>query len=255
MLSWLHPLPKLAVALAFLLASILVFDLVFQIALSLGMVLVLIVFERVPVWKVLLLCVPFALFGFGFLTTSLLFRQEAGVALDAAGQSLWHALPFSAGLTLFFRALAGGLVSMAFALTTDPGQLVRALMACRLLPPRFAYALFSALELVPDLAGAANEIRLARAMRTGRRPRRIPGPVEIGALVVPLLAFAVRRAGRAAIAMEARGLAAGGARTIINLPRLSRRDAVFVGLAGLVLAMLVAGARTGWSLSALAGAA
>ncbi|MEP2453389.1 MAG: hypothetical protein ABJH70_22475, partial [Nitratireductor sp.] len=65
----------------------------------------------------------------------------------------------------------------------------------------------------------------------------------------------VRRAGRAAIAMEARGLAAGGARTIINLPRFSRRDAVFVGLAGLVLAMLVAGARTGWSLSALAGAA
>ena len=105
MSSWLHPLPKLAVALAFLLASILVFDLVFQIALSLGMVLVLIVFERVPLWKVLLLCVPFALFGFGFLTTSLLFRQEAGVALDDAGQSLWHALPFSAGLTLFFALL------------------------------------------------------------------------------------------------------------------------------------------------------
>lgn len=91
----------------------------------------------------------------------------------------------------------------------------------------------------------AQQIRLARAMKQGRPPRRFPGPVESFSLVIPLLAFAIRRAGRAAIAMEARGLAPGAPRTITTAPRFHRRDVAFVAVALAMLALCIS-----WSIRA-----
>ena len=122
-------------------------------------------------------------------------------------------------------------ISVFFALTTDPGRFVRALMRHARLPPRIGYSLFAAMQLVPDLVGEAQQMRLARAMKSGRRLRRIPGPFELMSLVIPLLAFAIRRAGRTAIAMEARGLAPHAPRTIMNAPAFHGRDGVFVVVA------------------------
>jgi energy-coupling factor transport system permease protein len=82
--------------------------------------------------------------------------------------------------------------------------------------------------LVPDLASEAQQMRIARAMKTGRRIRRVPGPTEIMSLVIPLLAFAIRRAGRTAVALEARGLSPNGPRTIMNAPRYKRSDTFFI---------------------------
>jgi len=238
MLSRLHPLPKLLVCLAWVIASILVFDARFQAATILISATALIVLERKSPLVVAALMVPFALFGFGFLTTSVLFREESDFALRMAGESPFGSAAFSAGIVLFLRAVACGMVSALFALTTDPGGFIKALMANWRLSPRIGYALFSALYLVPDLAAQAQQIRLARAMRSGRPPRRIPGPFETASLVVPLLAYAIRRASRAAIAMEVRGLD-GGPRTITAAPRLERADGWFVVSAVGLLGVLV----------------
>ncbi|MDO8882401.1 CbiQ family ECF transporter T component, partial [Pseudotabrizicola sp.] len=128
MLSQLHPLPKMALCLIWIGASVLVFDLRFQVmTLTLAFGLLWGV-ERVALWKLLALMVPFALFGFGFLTTSVLFNKESGFALQMAQEQAMTSPDFSPGLVLFARALACGMVSALFALTTDPGQLVRALM-------------------------------------------------------------------------------------------------------------------------------
>jgi len=243
MLSRLHPLGKLAACMTWIAASILIFDLRFQLATVIMVALVLVVAERISLLKILALMVPFALFGLGFLTTSLLFGRESDFALRMAGESPLGSLQFSAGLTLFLRAIACGMVSALFALTTDPGAFVRALMVSWRLPPRFGYSLFSAMQLVPDLAEQAQQIRLARAMKAGRPPRRIPGPFELASLVVPLLAFAIRRAGRAAIAMEARGLAPATARTVIDAPRFGWRDCFFVVSSAALLALLIVALR------------
>ena len=239
MLTSLNPLIKLAVCLVWMVACIAVFDLRLQLAAIVIVVLALIFLQGVRPLVVLALMVPFALFGFGFLTTNLLFRQEAEFATRMAGQALFASPAFSAGFTLFLRAIAIGLISAFFALTTDPGAFVRALMAYCRLSPRFGYALFSVLQFVPDLAAEARQIRIARAMKQGRPPRRFVGPVEAAGLLVPLLAFAIRRAGRAAIAMEARGLARGRARTLTHVPAFGRGDTAFALAASLVLALLV----------------
>lgn len=235
MLKTIHPLAKLFVCLLWLAASVLVFDARFQLAAIAIACLALMILDRISPLVLLALMVPFALFGFGFFTTSVLFRQESDYALRMAGETFFGSPAVSAGITLFLRAVACGTISLLFALTTDPGGLVRALMTSCRLPPRVGYSLFAAMQLVPDLASEAQQIRLARAMKTGRPPRRIPGPLEVASLVVPLLAFAIRRASRTAIAMEARGLSADAPRTILHAPQFRRRDGLFIVVA---LAML-----------------
>ncbi|MDN2583227.1 energy-coupling factor transporter transmembrane component T [Aquibium sp. ELW1220] len=242
MLSALHPLPKLVLCLAWIAASILVFDAVFQVATILVAALALVLAERRSPLLVLALMVPFALFGFGFLTTSVLFRQESDFALKMSSETPFGGAALSAGIVLFLRAIACGMVSALFALTTDPGRLIKALMLSWRLPASIGYALFSALHLVPDLAAEARQMRLARAMRRGRPPRRIPGPGEAASLVVPLLAYAIRRASRSAIAMEARGLGARPHRTVTGAPVMGRRDAVFVVAAVVLIGASLAAA-------------
>jgi energy-coupling factor transport system permease protein len=240
MLKALNPITKLFACLVWLAAAVLVFDAQFQVACIAFPMLALVALNRTSPLLLLALMVPFALFGFGFLTTSLLFRQESDFALRMAGESLFATPAFSAGVTLFLRAVACGMISAFFALTTDPGTAVRAFMRHFRLPARFGYSLFAAMQLVPDLAGEAQQMRLARAMKSGRPPRRIPGPVELFSLVIPLLAFAIRRAGRTAIAMEARGLSPDGPRTILNAPSFGWNDAVFgLTATGLLVASIV----------------
>lgn len=240
MLSAAHPLPKLVICLIWLGAAIAVFDAAFQLAVIAIAIFMLIIVERRSPLLVIGLIVPFALFGFGFLTTAALFRQESDFALQMAKEAPLSGESVSAGIVLFLRAIACGLISSVFVLTTDPAQLLKALMADWRLPPRIAYALFSAMQLLPDLAREAQQVRLARAMKRGRRPSRMPGPVETASLVIPLLAFAIRRAGRAAIAMEAKGLSASPRRTILGAPKTGVADAVLVTVAVTLLAALVA---------------
>ena len=88
MLKALNPLSKLIVCCVWLVAAVLVFDPRFQLAAILAPALALVVFNRTSPLVLLALMVPFALFGFGFLTTSLLFRQESDFALRMADESL-----------------------------------------------------------------------------------------------------------------------------------------------------------------------
>ena len=241
MLRSFHPLLKLGLCLAWILASLLIFRLSFQIAMFGLATVVLLMDARVPLGRLLMLMVPFALFGFGFFTTSVLFRAESGFAVQMAREQggLSDVEP---GLVLFFRVMACGMVSAVFVLTTDPGQLIRALMQRLRLPTPAGFALLQAMHMVPDLQREAFSLRMARAMRLGRPMRRVPGPAEVTGLAIPLLAFAIRRASRAAISMEARGLQPGRTRTFLPQPGIGRRDGLCLvgGLCVLALTLVLA---------------
>lgn len=239
MLSRLHPLPKLAICMAWIIASLVVFDLQFQLAVLVLALGLLWLAEGVPLWKLLAVLVPFALFGFGFLTTSVLFHRESGFAVQMAREQGAAAPDVYPGLVLFCRVLACGMVSALFALTTDAGRLVRALMLHLRLPAPVGYALLQAMHLIPDLGREMQVLRMARAMRQGRPLRRVPRPGEIVALAIPLLAFAIRRASRAAIALEARGLQPGRQRSQLPQPGMMRADLAFAMTGAVALAALV----------------
>jgi hypothetical protein len=153
-------------------ALILVFDARFQLIGLAGAALALVLFGQVRVLLVLALAVPFALFGFGFLKTSLLFREEGGYALQVAGEAAISGEALQAGIVLFLRALSCGMVSALFVLTTDPGALVKAAMRDWRLPPRVGYALFS----VPARRPRPRVRTASDQTCAGHEERRAPAP-------------------------------------------------------------------------------
>lgn len=237
MLKALHPLPKFALCLAWIAASLVVFRLSFQMALFAAATLILLTDARVPARRLLLLMAPFALFGFGFFTTSVLFRAESGFAPQMAREQ-GGGPDVAPGLVLFFRVLACGMISAVFALTTDPGQFVRALMRHLRLPAPMGFALMQAMHMAPDLRAEMLQLRMARAIRLGRPLQKIPRPAEAITLAIPLLAYAIRRATRAALSFEARGLQPGRGRTYLPQPKMTLVDAVMLASGGLVLALV-----------------
>lgn len=243
MLKTFHPLPKLTLCLVGIITSLAIFRLSFQIALFAMATLLLLVDARVPPHRLLALMVPFTLFGFGFFTTSVLFRAESGFALQMAREQ-GGTPEVAPGLVLFFRVLACGMTSAVFAITTDPGRFIRALMKDMRLSAPIGFGLMQAMHMVPDLRQEIFQLRMARAIRLGRPLRCIPTPSEIMALAIPLLAYAIRRATRAALSFEARGLSDRGPRTHLPQSAIARGDVIglAVGLAVLAALSLASGA-------------
>ncbi|WP_372611612.1 energy-coupling factor transporter transmembrane component T family protein [Aquicoccus sp.] len=239
MLKAFHPLPKLALCLAWIAGSLLIFQLWFQVTLFCAASALLLLDARIPPRRLLVLMIPFVLFGFGFFTTSVLFRAESGFAVQMA-QEQGGTPAVAPGLVLFFRVLACGMTSAVFALTTDPGQFVRALMQHLRLPAAMGFALMQAMHMVPDLRGEMLQLRMARAIRLGRPLRRIPTPAEAVALAIPLLAYAIRRATRAALAFEARGLHPNRKRSQLPQPPITRSDWVLLSVGSLLLLAMTA---------------
>lgn len=239
-MSAIHPFAKLAVCIAWIAAASLILDPWFlggSIALAVALLLAS---GAASLRAIGLVSIPLALFGFGFLWTAALFREDGGYVAALSSEAAIGSPALRAGVALFLRAIACGMISFLFASTTDPGALARAAIAQARLPARYGYALFATFNAAPEVASDLRILRQARAMRRGRAPSRLIGPREAFALAVPLLAAAIRRASETAVAMEARGLSRDGRPTVIGAPPWRRSDAVFtlLGLAALTAAIV-----------------
>ncbi len=237
----LNPLSKLAAALLYIVAATLVFDPVFQlsvIAASLGSLLILECVRPADLAKAIW---PFALIGLGYLWVNLAFFNRASLYTWATAAVPLAAHPaLFAGTTLFLRAVAFGAISLFFVRTTDPADLTRSLMLRAGLPPAVAFSLFSALQFLPGLREDLRLLRLARGLRAPTARRRWRDRLSsYPSLALPLLAGTIRKASRAAIAMEARGLSRPMARTSLKGSPLGGADAVFLVVSiGLLPALL-----------------
>jgi energy-coupling factor transport system permease protein len=199
-------------------------------ALAVSLSVVILVVARVPLRRFGVALAPFLFFA---VTSGWIY---AVAPTNVYGWSGWH-VAVAVGL----RTIAAGLVSMLFAFTTAPGDLARALVHRAGLPRRFVFGALAAIQFLPMLA---EEARLARLVARAALP---PGASRLSFafaglradVVIILLAGAIRRAGTAALAMEMRGLSiASGRGTAWRVPRPGRRDAVFVALTLLLLALL-----------------
>ncbi len=158
-------------------------------------------------WKLwLLLMIPFVITAFGYLWTTVLFAAEAG------GTVIWTWKQFEVtdaqwtrALSLAFRVIAFSSISLLFALTTKPVTFVISLMQQFRLSPKLAYGIMVGYQFLPVVKEEFIQIRHAHRLRgVGVEKwwwQRIYG---MRRLLIPLLAAAVRKAERAAFAMEAR---------------------------------------------------
>lgn len=141
------------------------------------------------------------------------------------------------GLRVCVAATAGVL---GFA-TTDPTDLADALTQQLRTSPRFTIGSLAALRMLPLLGAEWRQItvaRRARGMEGGRNPvRRVR---LFASTMFTLLVGAMRRAGRLAAAMDARGFDSEVPRTYARVQRMRRSDWIFLVTAVLVSVAAIA---------------
>lgn len=236
MISRIDPLSKLAISLIWLIAlSVCNRPLTFAI-IAAALLALLTAVERVPIGKLARSLAPFAFFA---LTSSWIYAA----APNSSAYNMAQATGWAAAVVVGSRTMTIGLVTTLFALTTEPADLARALVARARLSPRFVYGALAAIQFLPGLAEEARMARmtarasLAHASGGGmrRRTRLLFAGLNPG-LALVLLAGAVRRASAAAIAMELRGLGVATAPPTWRVPQFTVRDAVFCAAAIIFIA-------------------
>jgi energy-coupling factor transport system permease protein len=141
-------------------------------------------------------------------------------------------------VAILLRVLAVGVPAVLLFATTDPTDLADALAQLARLPARFVLGALAALRLVGLLLEDWEALSLARRARgvadRGRIRRFL---VQAGTLLV----FAVRRGGKLATAMEARGFGGAVRRSWARRSVLRPRDVLFMLVgAGVVAAAVTA---------------
>jgi energy-coupling factor transport system permease protein len=244
--SYLHrlnPLTKLALTLPVAGLVSLVFEPLSPLIIALVAVLATWRLGNVPLPAILRPLGFSLLLGFGMFWTSTLYYAGQG----AEGPSIVPGpirIPEASlvyGLTMVTRLLAIFATSSLFVLTTNPVDLVVALIHQARLPVRIGYAVFAAYRFMPLVHEELGNIRAAHQVRgaaTGRGPvARIRQTIGYA---IPLLAISVRRAERVALAMDSRGFGARRDRTYYRSTTLTRADLIFALGAIVVLTLILA---------------
>jgi energy-coupling factor transport system permease protein len=238
--SWLHrrnPTAKLAAHLVLSLLMTVVFDPVTPLAFVALALVVGRLLGRLPLAVVLRAMTPFWILAASLVVSNALFAARPDEATV-----LWRGGPFIAtlegatiGLSLAERGIAVAAFSVLLILSTDPTDLVRSLVQQARLPARFAYPALAAYRFLPLLQTEFDTIRLAHRLRGVGRTR---GPLgwlrEQTRLAIPLLANAIRRSERVALAMDARGFSG-------QRPRTHFRRVAFEPADGWLIALTTAG--------------
>ncbi len=206
---------------------------------------------RLP-WRVIWAALqPVGIVLVGLFWTTALFYQgqahETPLVLPLVGptvsvSALWYAV------SIALRVLAIYTFSQVFILTTDPVDFVRALVQQGRLSPRLGYGVLAGYRFIPLLESELQNLRAAyrvRGIGKGRGP--LARARQVWRTAIPLLALAVRRAERVALAMEARAFGALPTRTYYRQFRFQQADLLFLAGLTVVLAGLLGGlAALGW---------
>ena len=172
-----------------------------------GVILLQLLFSQVNWKKWLLFMIPFVITAFGYFWTTLVFAEDqSGPIIWSFGAWEIHEVPLQHALALSFRVLAFSSLSLLFAFTTNPVTFILSLMQQWKLSPKIAYGVLVGYQFLPVLKDEFVQIQQAQRLRgvpaESNVFRRIIG---IRRVMIPMLAGAVRKAERAAFAMEARG--------------------------------------------------
>lgn len=186
----------------------------------------------------------FAVAGVAILLANILFNKE-----NAASQALFHlgsvkvtgpAL-WAAG-TLWLRLLSFALLSLVFIKTTEPQHLILSLVHQLRLSYRVAYGTMVGYRMLPLFQADYQTIRTAQRVRGVREGRGLLHAwSRTRRYAIPLLAGAVRKAGRVAVAMDARAFGALPGRTYRERMVVGRSDWVFLAATVAIVAVVVVG--------------
>lgn len=182
--------------------------------------------------------------GVGILLANVFFNKQNATSaalfslgsVEITGAALW-----AAG-TLWLRLLAFALLSLVFVKTTEPQRFILSLVHQLHLNYRVAYGTMVGYRMLPLLQADYRAIRAAQRVRGVREPR---GALHLWRRLrryaLPLLTGSVRRAGRVALAMDARAFGALPRRSYRQRMTVDWHDWLFIAIVILTVALVVVG--------------
>jgi energy-coupling factor transport system permease protein len=188
-------------------------------------------------------------FAASFVLVNALFHRELGevTPIFSVGPLTvsWEGLQL--GLSIGLRVLFIVSTSLLFVATTRPGDFVLSLVQQARVNYKLAFAVLAAYRFIPILSAEYANIRAAARVRgVGGRSGLLGGLRALRRDAVPLLAGAIRRSERMAVAMDSRAFGAYPTRTYRKRLHVSGRDRLFlVGLLVLSVAIFAALVYTG----------
>jgi energy-coupling factor transport system permease protein len=231
-----NPVAKLAAALCVSLVLVLTIDVV-SAGVALALEAVLLPFAGVRGRALWLRTAPIAVSAVAAAIATALYGVESGTVVWRVGFATVSTGSLNLALAIALRVVAIGVPAVLLFATTDPTDLADALAQLVHLPPRFVLGALAALRLVGlfiDDWRALGRARRARGVGDGGGP--VGALRRLGSRSFALLVLSLRRGGKLATAMEAKGFGAGGPRTWARTSVFRRRDAVLIGIGAAIAA-------------------
>jgi len=247
----LNPMAKMVGMVIVMSGATLYFDPIIPGALTIGLMLALWLLGGAPLGLLLRwllpalgMGLPLAIFGALYFDVT---RVVQPAVIGRLGpwlltiEGLWSALGLGLRLGCFMAA------SLFFVATTDPTDFALSLIQQAHLPYRFGYGLLVAYRFLPLLRTEFETIRVAHRVRGVGERAGLRGRFEqLRRYAIPLLAGAVRRSERTALAMDSKAFGAGPGRTYRRVLRVTRRDYAFVlGTLAYTVAVVVLASQIG----------
>jgi energy-coupling factor transport system permease protein len=185
--------------------------------------------------------VPFMALALSFVVLNGIFHRDLGAVTPIFSLGpltvSWEGLRL--GLSVGLRVLFLVSTSLLFVATTEPGDFVLSLVQQARIPFKLAFAILAAYRFVPILSAEYANIRAAGQVRgLGERAGILGSVRSLRRDAIPLLAGAIRRSERMAVAMDSRAFGAYPTRTYNKQLRVTARDRLFL-LGVLVISAII----------------
>jgi energy-coupling factor transport system permease protein len=228
-----------------------IFDVATPLAFLVLTILAMIVLGRLSLGQVLRSLVPFLLIVLSFVVLNTIFHRPLAseTPIFSVGPLTVSREGLEIGLSIGLRVLFLVATSLLFVATTDPQAFVLSLVQQAKLGYKLAFALLVAYRFVPLFAEEYANIRAAARVRgIGTDAGFLARLRSLRRDAVPLLASAIRRSERLAVAMDSRAFGAYPTRTYRKTMTVIRADWFFLfgtlGMSAALLFILIASGLT-----------
>ncbi|MCR2822489.1 energy-coupling factor transporter transmembrane component T family protein [Lederbergia panacisoli] len=192
-------------------------------------------FGEIELKRWLLFFLPFFILAFGYISTIAVFSHPPAeietINLFKIGPITITDYGLSTGLALGLRVLCFTSLSLLFIMTTNPIHFILSLVQQCKMPPKLAYGILAGYRFFLLLHDELKIIRRAHHIRGVNRMEGLHGKLASKTkLIIPLLASAIRKAERTAIAMESKGFTGSRNRTYFHKFSVSVKDWVFLSV-------------------------
>lgn len=246
LLTEVAPVTRIAAGAIWLVAALVSSDPVVPGVLLIAAIAAIVLLSGLPLSRLPARLTPLLLLAVALAVVTVVFHPSssnpAARALVAVGPLRITEIAVSSGLALALRLAVVAVTSVLVFAPSDQTRLADSLAQQWRVPDRVAYGTLAALRIAPQLAVDWSATASVRRLR-GIEPRGPIGRVRsLAGRLLTLLVQSIRRAGRMALAMDARGFDAGVTRSRFRPIGVGPHDWMLLGGAAVVaLVALLAG--------------